>query len=186
MTGATVTTYPDGTTKIDVNCDVKPATPQVTPVLVSQEVQKLVPRPQVGIAPPGGVSLVNIQTLLWVDTPADQSLGTITLLGQQVQLRVHVLRVNWTFGDGSSASAASPGRKYDAANPCTTPTCPDYWGHVYTNAAAMTVTAQVTWSGEFRVAAGAWQPIAGAVTGPIQSTTLTVRQARGMLVPDAG
>ncbi|MDP9093739.1 MAG: hypothetical protein M3N95_12605, partial [Actinomycetota bacterium] len=183
-TGATVTTPPGGTPTMAVNCNVPPATPQITPAMVAQEVQRLVPHPQVGIAPPGGITLVNIQTLLWVDTPGDLSLGTITLVGQRVQLRVHVARVDWSFGDGSSASATSPGRKYDAATPCITPTCPDYWGHVYSSPGSMTVTAQVTWSGEFRIAAGAWQLIAGTVTGPTQSTTLAVRQARGVLVPD--
>lgn len=160
------------------------AAPQVTPVVAMAQVRKLVPHPAIGIAPPGGRSLVNIQTLLWVDAAADQSLGTVTLLGHRVGLRIHVQRVDWDFGDGQTETTAEPGRKYDPGDPCSTVTCRGYWGHVYTTTGAMTVFAQVTWSGEFRVGAGAWTPIAGAVTGPSVATGLTIRQARGVLVPD--
>jgi hypothetical protein len=92
--------------------------------------------------------------------------------------------VDWDFGDGTKATATTPGRAYDPADPCRTARCPGYWGHVYTVTGAMHLSAQVTWSGQFRVAGGAWEDIAGTVTGPRQTTTLTVKQARGVLVPD--
>ncbi len=142
------------------------------------------PHPAVGIAPPGGVSLVNIQTLLWVETPADQDLGIVTLLGQRVGLRVHVERVRWDFGDGTSDVTTMPGKKYDAADPCTTPRCPDYYGHVYSATGTMRVSAQVVWTGEFSVGGGPWQSIAGTVTGPRLATALKLEQARDVLVQD--
>jgi hypothetical protein len=100
-----------------------------------------------------------------------------------VRLRVHVDRVDWDFGDGHSDVTDAPGKPYDNANdPCRTVLCPDYYGHVYRRAGQVTVGAQVIWSGEFQVGAGVWQPIAGRVTGPPQTRTLTLRQARGVLV----
>jgi hypothetical protein len=51
-------------TLVGIDCTVKSAAPQVTGVLVMEQVRKLVPHPRVGIAPPGGATLVNIQTLL--------------------------------------------------------------------------------------------------------------------------
>lgn len=170
---------------ISISCDVPVGTRQaVTGAAVRAEAQKRVPHPHIGVAPPGGVTLVNIQTVLWVDTSTDRDLGTVTLLGQRVGLRVHVRSVAWRFGDGDQATSAAPGRPYDRADPCRQSLCPSYWGHVYRRTGAVTITAQVTWTGEFRVGAGPWQPIGGTVTGPPQSTSVTVREARGVLVPN--
>jgi hypothetical protein len=169
---------------VSITCDAPRGPRAVTPAAARAEVEKLVPHPHVGIAPPGGTTLVNIQTVLWVTTPPDQDLGAVTLLGQRVDLRVHVQSVAWSFGDGETTTSATPGRPYDTAAPCHTALCPQYQGHLYRRTGHMTIGAQVSWSGEFRVGTGAWQPIAGTVTGPRQSTTITVREARGILVPN--
>jgi hypothetical protein len=155
----------------------------VTPQLALQEIRRRVPHPEVGVAPPEGISLVNIQTLLWADTPPDVTLGSVTLLGKRVGLRVHVEQVAWDFGDGSTDVTDSPGKRYDNDHdPCRTVLCPDYYGHVYRRAGVMQVSAQITWSGQFQIGDGAWQPIAGTVTGSAQTTTVSIRQARGVLV----
>jgi hypothetical protein len=171
-------------TQIGFDCTAKAEAPQVTPLLVLAEVRKLVPHPRIGVAPPGGATLVNIQTLLWLDTPADQSLGTVTLLGHRVMLRVHVDRVGWDFGDGQADTTSGPGHRYDPAEHCRTVTCDGYWGHIYATSGTMTIAATATWSGQYRVDGGAWLDIAGTVTGPPTSTAITVRQARGVLVPN--
>jgi hypothetical protein len=111
-------------TRVGIDCNVKTAEPQVTPLLVREQARKLVPHPGIGIAPPGGATLVNIQTLLWLNTPANQRLGTLTLLGHHVTIRVHIERIDWTFGDGHTDTTTSPQRKYDPAHSCHTTTCP--------------------------------------------------------------
>ncbi len=167
------------------NCAVVTAPAQVTAAMARAEVVKLVPRPAVGIAPPGGRSLVNIQTIFWVDTAADRNLGTVRLLNHDVGLRIHVQHVHWDFGDGSTDTSSNPGPAYDSeTRPCRAALCPDYFGHVYAMTGAQTVTARVTWAGEFRVDQGQWQPIDGTVTGPASSQALTIVEARGVLVPD--
>jgi hypothetical protein len=183
----TITQQPDGTwvvSNIDCAAPIGAATPQLTAADVRQEAQKLVPHPGIGIAPPNGTALVNIETVLWVDTATNRSLGTVTLLGHQVELRVAVSQVTWSFGDGSSETIDSAGVPYDPVYPCSAKLCERYWGHVYTSTGALTLTATVTWTGQFRVDGGAWQTIPGTVTGPATSTTLTVREARGVLVRD--
>ncbi|HEV7192710.1 MAG TPA: hypothetical protein VGN35_05825 [Jatrophihabitantaceae bacterium] len=170
---------------VSITCDAPVgARGGITPAAIRAEAQKRVPHPRVGVAPPGGTTLVNIQTLLWVDTPADLDLGTVVLLGQPVGLRVHVHHVAWTFGDGHSGVTTTPGRRYDPADPCRTAGCPGYDGHVYATTGRVSISAQVTWIGEYRVGTGAWQPIAGTVTGIGQSVTIAVREARGVLVPN--
>lgn len=179
---------PDGSwTVASTNCAVVVGPATVTPEMARQEVLRLVPRPAVGVAPPSGRSLVNIQTVLWADTAADRPLGTVTLLGHRVALRVHVQQVAWDFGDGATATATTPGKAYDSAgDPCRTKLCPSYFGHVYATTGTMTVTARVTWSGQFQVDGGTWQDIAGPVTGPAANTPVTVVEARGVLVPPPG
>jgi hypothetical protein len=184
-TEATLQQRPDRSWELaGVNCNARVATPQVTALAVREQIERLVPHPKVGIAPPGGVTLVNIQTLLWVDTPADRSLGTVSLLGHRVALRVHVDHVDWDFGDGSTDITDGPEPKYDPADDCHTVTCPGYWGHVYATTGAMSVSAAVTWTGQYRVDGRGWQDIAGTVAGPATTAQLTVREARGVLVPD--
>jgi len=167
------------------DCAARTAQPRVTPLLARQEIEKLVPRPGIGVAPPGGKTLVNLQTVLWADTPADRSLGTVTLLGTyRVALRVHVQRVAWAFGDGATEVAGGPGLPYRKGEHCTTVTCPGHFGHVYATTGTMTITEQVTWSGQYSVDGGAWQDVAGTVDGPAATTQVTVLEARGVLVAD--
>jgi hypothetical protein len=147
------------------------------------QAQRLVPHPAIGTAPPGGTSLVNIQTITWLATPADRTLPTVRLLGRQVQLRVHLARVAWDFGDQQQATSTGPGRAYTRTDPCTTQQCPGYFGHTYTRTGTVTITARVTWTGRYRVDAGPWQAIPGTVTAPAAAATLTLRQARAILVP---
>lgn len=156
----------------------------VSAAAVEAEIRRRVPGPGVGVAPPGGVSLVNIQTLFWVGTPVDVSLGTVRLVGQLVRLRVQLLRVDWDFGDGARETSTGPGKAYTGADPCRTKLCPDYFGHVYTHHGLWRVGARVSWTGQFQVGAGAWRQIPDTVTGPAQFTTVHIYQAHGELVPD--
>ena len=152
--------------------------------MVRDQAERLLPHPGIGIAPPGHVTLVNIETVFWVGTPPQRTLGTVTLLGQQVDLRAHVDRVTWSFGDGGSATTTGPGRAYSDAHPCTTKQCPGYFGHTYSDTGTMTITADIVWTGQFRVDGGAWQTIPGTVTAAATSTTTDVKEARGVLVPN--
>jgi hypothetical protein len=152
--------------------------------MVRDEAQRLLPHPAIGVAPPGHVTLVDIETVLWVNTAARRDLGTVTVLGQRVDLRAHVVHVDWRFGDGSTATVSGPGRAYSDDHPCDTAECDGYFGHTYLDTGAVTINAAITWTGEFRVAGGGWQPIPGTVTAAATATTIDVKQARAILVPD--
>ena len=174
-----------GKTWVYTGADCAARTGQLTPLLVRQQIEKLAPRPGIGVAPPGGKTLVNLQTVLWADTPADRGLGTVTLLGTyRVALRVHVQRVAWAFGDGATEIADGPGLPYRKGEHCTTVTCPGHFGHVYATTGTMRITSQVSWSGQYSVNGGAWQDVAGTVDGPAATAQVTVLQARGVLVAD--
>lgn len=169
------------------NCNARTAVPRVTPLMAREEIEKQVPKPTVGLAPPGGRTLVNEQTVMWVDTPADRTLETVTLLGvYRVALRIHVHRVRWSFGDGDGEVTDDPGVPYRMGEHCKTVTCPGHFGHTYTRTGRMMIRAQVVWSGQFAVNGGAWQDIDGTVSGAEQAADVEVIEGRGVLVPDPG
>jgi hypothetical protein len=182
-----LTTYKNGVTARDVQCNVQPnrAQPQVTAAMARAAAEKLLPHPAIGSAPIGDVTLVNIETVLWVDTLPDRTLGTVTLLGHRVTLRAHLERVGWDFGDDSTDISVGPGKRYTNADPCRTAQCPGYFGHTYLRTGRVTVAADLTWTGQFRVDNGGWQAIPGTVTAPATSDTIRVKEARGVLIPDS-
>ncbi len=150
------------------------------------EAQKLLPHPAIGTAPTGHATLVNIETVLWVATDPDRTLGTVTLLGHRVTLRAHLQQVHWDFGDQETDTTRSPGKAYTRDDPCRTAQCPDYFGHTYLHTGAVTIAAQLVWSGQFQVDGSAWQDIQGTVSAPATDEPIRVREARGVLVPNPG
>jgi hypothetical protein len=157
----------------------------VAPNSIRAEAIKLLPTVAVGTAPVGR-TLINIQTLLWAATAPTRDLGTPTITGHRVPIRVHFVHADWDFGDGTTGRTASPGKAYDRADPCTVPVCPDYQGHTFTETGMRVISVRVTWTAQYRIDAGAWQSIAGTITGPTGAATITVRQARGVLVANPG
>ena len=130
------------------------------------------------------VSLVNIQTVFWADTTDRRSLGTVMITGHRVWLRVAFHSAHWDFGDGTSDDAGTPGTAYDrAGDPCSTPACPDYYGHWYRAAGTVTVRLRVSWQATWSLDGAQYSPVAdGPITGPASTYRITVKQAKGVLV----
>jgi hypothetical protein len=160
--------------------------PGVDLAALRDQAVRLLPAVQIGAAW-SDVTLVNLETLLWAGTPIERDLAPVTVLGQQVALRVHFLRADWDFGDGSTDTVTTPGKEYDeATDPCRTPQCPHYYGHTYVRTGTVSITLAVTWHAQYRPDGGSWTDIPGEITGPADSHRLVVEQARGILVPNPG
>jgi hypothetical protein len=158
--------------------------PAVTPAMVLQEASRLVPATPIGLAPRTR-TLVNIETVMWLDARPQNQLAPVTILGQRVVITLGLDRVDWTFGDGRADAGTTPGTPYDARNdPCTTKQCGDYYGHTYTTTGTMIVTALASWRVTFRVGNGPVARIPGTVTGPASQATVQVIEARSVLVPN--
>ena len=85
-------------------------TPQVTQGLVLRAFQRIpVPASRVSIQPPGGKTLVNLETIF--STEAAEFTRTIGLLGHRVDLEISPSRFEWVTGDGEiSRSTRCPRR----------------------------------------------------------------------------
>ncbi|HEY3712937.1 MAG TPA: hypothetical protein VGL39_00320 [Jatrophihabitantaceae bacterium] len=174
----------DGTWSLTgAECRAVAGPPQVTPQMVWEQASRMIPPAAIGLAPHEN-TLVNIQTIMWVDTAAARNLPTVAILGQQVSIDIKIDHVDWNFGDEKSDTSNGPGKAYDAhGDPCKDKQCPDYYGHTYATTGDMTVTATVTWRATFRVGAGAVTAIPGTIPGPTTNAAILVREARSVLVP---
>jgi hypothetical protein len=158
--------------------------PRITPLMVWEQARRLISAAPIGLAPRES-TLVNIQTIMWVDTAAARMLPSVVLLGQPVSIHIAIDHVGWAFGDGRADIGEGPGKPYDPqVDSCPTKQCPGYFGHVYTTRGQMTITATVTWRASFRVGGGVFTPIPGTIPGPSASAGILVREARSVLVPD--
>ncbi|MBE7189754.1 MAG: hypothetical protein INR67_15805 [Jatrophihabitans endophyticus] len=149
-------------------------------------VVRLIPSAAVGLAP-HGATLVNIETVMWVDAGDRQTLAPVEILGRRVVITLKLDHVDWRFGDGRSDRTGDAGRRYrEHADPCTTRECPDYFGHTYQRPGRVHVNATASWTARFTVDGGAPVTIPGTVAGPTAQAGITIKQARGVLVPNPG
>jgi hypothetical protein len=160
-----------------------PVAPGLSEADVRAEVIKLVP--SVGIkTAPESYALTQFESIFWTDTPTTRDLGAVELLGHRVAITITARSATWSFGDGTLATSAGPGRPYTAAEPCREVQCPAWFGHTYTKTGTAVVSATIDWAATYTVDGGAPEPIEATVAGPKASTTLPVKQARAVLMPD--
>jgi len=104
-----VSVYSDGSVTEDVDCNVPTTGQKVRELkasMVRDQARRLLPHPMIGSAPPGHVTLVNIETVLWVNTAPERQLGTVNLLGRRVDIRART-----SIGlPGTSATTRAPRR----------------------------------------------------------------------------
>ena len=151
--------------------------------MVRARATRLIPRAAIGVAPEQA-TLVNIETVMWVDAPRRRTLPTVTILGRDVHITIRLAHVTWDFGDGRSRTTNSAGTPYD--RPCDTKMCPGYFGHVYRHTGRRQITATATWTASFTVGGGRPVAIPGTVAGPTAGADIHVKEARGVLVPNPG
>ncbi len=148
-----------------------------------EQVLRLLPQVQIGSAWTTK-ALVNAETIVWAETGRNRDLGTVTVVGRQVALRIGFDHANWDFGDGNTDTTTDPGSPYSRSRPCGTAQCPGYYGHTYADVGPVTITLSVAWNAQFSLDGGAtWTAVdPAALTGPPTRHDLTVVQARGILV----
>jgi hypothetical protein len=186
VASVTVRKLADGSWSYASNGCVLAGPAAVTAGMVRDRVVRLVPSAAVGLAP-REATLVNIQTIMWVDAPTRRALAPITLLGRRVVVRLALDHVDWSFGDEQTDHTTGAGKAYDPLNdPCRAVECPGYFGHIYRKTGAVIVSATASWRASFTVDGGAPVAIPGTVAGPTARTPLAVKQARAVLVPNPG
>ncbi len=151
------------------------ALPTVTPGDVLSALRRVgLPRLETFVQP-ASKTLVNFDTIFYTESEPVQV--DLTILGQAVDVVATPSRFRWVFGDGSSTTTAVPGDPY----PAKTIT------HRYADAQVTVAPhVEVSYTAEFRVNGGGWQPIDGTVTTVGPPTSLRVAEATAVLSGDHG
>jgi hypothetical protein len=157
-------------------------TPMPSAAALRDEIIRLLHPPAIGIAPNTGTGLVNLKTLLWINTPSTLNLGRSALIGFPVQLQVTYHHTDFDFGDHTTATLQpTPGTPYHPDHDCGP--CTDEFGHTYTHPGPATITAHTYWQAAYRTTGQPWTPIPGTVTAQQPATTtLTIHQAHSILI----
>jgi hypothetical protein len=127
------------------------------------------------IQPPGGKTLVNFDTIF--STESDPFRRTVRLLGHEVVLKIWASSFRWQFGDGLALATDHPGRTYEHGLPMNS-----YITHQYTDAdVTVHPSVDTTYSAEYSVDGGPFQPVIGTVTIEGDAAGLRVVEARPVL-----
>lgn len=147
------------------------APPVITNAMVARAFKRIpLPASELIVQPPGGETLVNFATNFYTEAaPFERS---VTLVGQRVDLRIRPSGFAWSFGDGAGMTTSEPGAAYPALDIT----------HEYTRAGQVGPSVDTTYSAEFRVNGGAWEPVVGTVTMAGEPVALQVRTASPTLV----
>lgn len=158
--------------------------PGLDPQLIKDQIAQLAPHTDIKAAPPNGQTLVNIQTIYWLDTPPSHTYGPLTLLGHTLTITLYADSATWTFGDGTHTTSNGPGRPFTEHDHCHTPQCPDWFGHTYTTTSTnLTITATPHWSATYTLDGQDPHNIPGTIDSPTTTLPMRVQQARSVLVP---
>jgi hypothetical protein len=144
---------------------------QVTPAMVAAALAR-VPLPPAGliIQPPNGRTLVNFATNFY--TKRDEFNRSVRLLGQRVELRITPAQFTWHFDDGQSTTTTTPGSPYPKLEIT----------HDYLEKGGVHPSVDTTYTADFRVNGGGWQPVPGSVTIPGEAVAVEVVEASPILV----
>jgi hypothetical protein len=119
---------------------------------------------------PSAFTLVNLETYFWCGDSAGRGCDvvgegerTVTLLGQQVRVRPRIIGYTWDFGDGAGQQGARA-------------------THTYRHAMTTTVALTLTWTADYALPGGAFQPIDDTTTTTSPPRILPVREAQAVIV----
>ena len=169
--------HPDGTTEaLGSQCFQPSEAPAAAATITAGDVLRAfrripVPASEVSIQPPGGETLVNLDTIF--STEADPFTRTIGLLGHRVELDITPAEFRWVNGDGTVQVTDWAGKPWTKGTPLH-----EFITHRYEDA-AQTVQPRVdtVWTARYRVNGGAWQDVGGTVTITGEPFDLTVLSA---------
>ncbi|HEV7622972.1 MAG TPA: hypothetical protein VGO26_02470 [Amnibacterium sp.] len=148
-------------------------------VVTAADVARFLPAIGALHSEPRGWAVVGVPANFWAEVTAATVDGT--LLGAPAEVRFTPRLFRWMYGDGSAHATATPGATWAALGQqelTATAT-----SHTYTARAIRQAQVEVVYSAEYRVGAGPWLPVVGAVTGTSPPTPMLVVTERTVLTP---
>jgi hypothetical protein len=127
---------------------------------------------------PNGWMIVGLDTNFYSVVGVEIVNGT--LLGQPASVRFTPIAWHWTYGDGHTATRATPGTTWVAQGiPEFDPTPTS---HVYTAEGTYFIDLSITFRADYKYATGSWTPVYGTITLPANRLEATAGDAKTVLV----
>jgi hypothetical protein len=150
----------------------------VTAPVTLSDIASFRPVPGTDHMQPNGWTIIGLSTNFYAVAAVQVQDGT--LLGRAASVRFTPRSYHWAYGDGLAATRAIPGgtwraqgiREFDP-----TPT-----SHVFTKRGSYTITLVIDFGAEYRYDGGVWTPIAGVIPLPANPLSITVGDAKTVLV----
>ena len=127
---------------------------------------------------PAGWMIVGLDTNFYSVVGVEIVNGT--LLGRPASVRFTPISWHWTYGDGTTATRATPGATWAAQgirefDPTTT-------SHVYSRAGTYVIDLSITFTADYRFNGGKWTRVFGTLTLPANRLVATAGDAKTVLV----
>jgi hypothetical protein len=156
---------------------IPPAEDPADPVTLA-DIASFRPAPGVNRMEPDGWVVVGLDANIYSTGGIQVVEGT--LLGQPAAVRFTPVRWHWNYGDGTSATRATPGATWQAQGlPEFSPTATS---HIYTSAGTYYIDLDIDFAPEYRFAGGAWTRVPGTITLPSNRLVITSGDAKTVLV----
>jgi hypothetical protein len=156
-----------------------PAAGAAPQVVTAADVARFLPAVGVLHSEPDGWAAVGVPANFWLDVRPATVAGT--LLGGPAEVRFAPQLYRWIYGDGTDHTTATPGSTWaDLGQQELTATATS---HVYTARATRQAQVEILYSAEYRVGAGPWLPVVGAVTDATPQRPMLVVTERTVLTP---
>lgn len=169
---------------IGADCIKQGEEPEATPAIdVPGEALKAfkavtLPASVITVQPPGGETLVNLETIL--STQAERFPREVTFDKPKITINLDIWPSSfvWKHGDDTSATTTWPGKPWTDGTDMG-----ELITHVYTKKAkAVAVSVDTTWSARYRWGDKPWADVPGTVTIEGAPVSLTVLEAKPKLV----
>jgi len=171
---------PEPVSPVCVGSEQPPAPPQVTGVRVLQAFRQIpLPTPTLGTSPPDQVTLVNLPTIFYTEAaPFDRQ---VRVLGRRVALHIEPVSYDWSVGQGVRFTTDWAGSPYQhGVTPQQDPDAYVTWSYTHAEK-GVPARVEVVWGATWSLDGKPMGRVPGTVSMTSPPTSLTVREARGVL-----
>jgi hypothetical protein len=168
--------------RIEIACDVPVGAKMPSMAAIKDEVTKRAPKSDAGV---GGTDfIVNVAVVFYALTDPDANIPAFPLGGRSLTAKLHATKTVWNWGDGTTSTFDSVGRKYEDEIPCESLTvCSSYIAHSFSTPGFRRVSVEVHWDATVSIDGGPQIAVPGEIISPAGATApVAMRQAHSVLV----
>lgn len=142
------------------------------------DIERFRPSPGIQRMEPDGWTIAGLPTNIY--SIAHRHIVRGELLDQPAEVRFTPVRWHWNYGDGTTATRATPGNTWAALRLGEFEATPT--SHVYARSGNYTIRLNIEYRAEYRVGGSGFIPIAGTITLPANPLHITASGATTVLV----